>query len=150
MRKIDTIVVHCSASKDGVAQSRETLVAEHIARGFKTIGYHEVIEPDGSVVVGRPPEEVGAHVEGHNANSIGICMIGTKRFSQAQWNTLKLRVVYWQTKIPNVKVCGHRDFSPDLNHNGTVEPNEWIKLCPNFDVKTWLTDLYVPKKENLA
>jgi hypothetical protein len=30
-------------------------------------------------------------------------------------------------------VCGHRDLSPDLNGNGEIEPEEWIKQCPCFD-----------------
>ncbi|MBB4042257.1 hypothetical protein GGR06_000016 [Bacteroides reticulotermitis] len=32
-------------------------------------------------------------------------------------------------------MCGHRDLSPDLNRNGEVEPEEWIKACPCFDVQ---------------
>ena len=32
------------------------------------------------------------------------------------------------------KICGHRDLSPDLNHNGTIEPCEYIKQCPCFCV----------------
>ena len=31
-------------------------------------------------------------------------------------------------------MCGHRDLSPDLNGNGEIEPEEWIKQCPCFDV----------------
>jgi N-acetylmuramoyl-L-alanine amidase len=36
---------------------------------------------------------------------------------------------------PKARISGHRDFSPDLNHNGIVEPSEWIKQCPCFDAK---------------
>ena len=35
---------------------------------------------------------------------------------------------------PGCKVCGHRDLSPDLNGNGEIEPEEWVKQCPCFDV----------------
>jgi hypothetical protein len=37
---------------------------------------------------------------------------------------------------PYAKIQGHRDFSPDRNGNGTIEPEEWIKACPSFDAKT--------------
>jgi N-acetylmuramoyl-L-alanine amidase len=30
-------------------------------------------------------------------------------------------------------VVGHRDLSPDLDHDGVVEPHEWVKQCPCFD-----------------
>ena len=36
---------------------------------------------------------------------------------------------------PGCRVCGHRDLSPDLNGNGEIEPEEWIKACPCFEVK---------------
>lgn len=35
-------------------------------------------------------------------------------------------------------VIGHRDTSPDLNGNGRIDPQEYIKACPCFDVKKWL------------
>ena len=34
---------------------------------------------------------------------------------------------------PGSRLCGHRDLSPDLNGNGEIEPEEWIKECPCFD-----------------
>ena len=34
---------------------------------------------------------------------------------------------------PNARIVGHRDLSPDLNHNGVIEPHEWMKACPCFD-----------------
>ena len=39
-------------------------------------------------------------------------------------------------RFPVCKVCGHRDLSPDLNRNGKIEPHEWTKQCPCFDVAT--------------
>ena len=144
MRPIHAIVIHCSASKDGKALSREELVREHQARGFRTIGYHWVIEPDGTRVAGRPESEIGAHVEGHNADTIGVCMIGTKQFSRAAWASLAALVKRLQAAYPGVKARGHRDYSPDLDHDGKIEPCEWVKLCPNFDVASWISSGFVP------
>ena len=42
-----------------------------------------------------------------------------------------LRLVF-----PSLKqVIGHRDTSPDLNGDGIISPDEYIKSCPCFDVK---------------
>ena len=48
----------------------------HRERGWLKIGYHYVIKRDGTVETGRELEEVGAHAKGHNAISVGICMVG--------------------------------------------------------------------------
>lgn len=38
-------------------------------------------------------------------------------------------------KYPDAEILGHRDISPDKNHNGVVDPWERIKECPCFDAK---------------
>ena len=48
--------------------------------------------------------------------------------------TLRQLVGQLQEKFPGCRVCGHRDLSPDLNGNGEIEPEEWIKQCPCFEV----------------
>lgn len=164
-RTIKAIVIHCAATPNGDKRfNLEVLDKMHQQRGFKrapaniakyfpnthnslpSIGYHFVIELDGAVRPGRDVEEVGAHVSGSNANSIGICLIGTDKFTAAQWSALQGFVTNLQQKYPLAKVCGHRDFSPDLDGDGVIEPQEWIKLCPGFDVATWLKAGKVPSK----
>ena len=41
----------------------------------------------------------------------------------------------WVCVYPDSKICGHRDLSPDLDGDGEIEPNEWIKMCPCFNAK---------------
>lgn len=149
MRKIKYIVIHCSAGPDGVAKTREQLVKEHQARGFRTIGYHYIIEPSGAIIIGRGEDEDGAHVQGYNSNSIGICMLGTLKFTQSQWDSLATLVKALRNKYKGASVRGHRDFSPDANKDGILQSREWIKLCPNFDVTEWLIADYTPKKVNI-
>lgn len=43
MRKINYIVVHCSATREGCTLTSEVLEAEHRRRGFRTTGYHYYI-----------------------------------------------------------------------------------------------------------
>ena len=156
-RVINAIVVHCAATPNGDKRfTLETLDSMHKQRGFQrqpeniakyvsrtgntlgSIGYHFVIQIDGTVRVGRDVEEIGAHVSGSNAKSIGICMIGTDKFTQAQWAALAGLVRGLQGQYPGASVKGHRDYSPDLDGDGVIEPQEWIKLCPGFDVASWL------------
>jgi len=58
-------------------------------RGWRTIGYHIVINPDGEVEYGRPLNRQGAHVAGHNKNNIGICMVGTDAYTGRAWDSLR-------------------------------------------------------------
>jgi len=101
------------------------------------LGYHDVIDVDGTRERGRDDDELGAHVNGHNRNSLGICMAGTDKFTLEQWATLRNVVQERLKKYPGARVCGHRDLSPDTDGDGTVERHEWLKICPGFDVTTW-------------
>lgn len=165
-RTLDFIVIHCSASPNDKAFKAKDIDAWHKERGFKRgtqavrnynqelkyIGYHYVIERDGNIALGRHIEEVGAHVAGHNAKSIGICMIGMDEFTPEQWASLKQLIITLASKIygkptnsiksalgifklMDITICGHRDLSPDKDGDGEVEKHEWVKTCPNFSVK---------------
>ena len=111
---------------------------------LEAIGYHFVIYTNGVVVAGRAQEEVGAHVAGSNQKSIGLCMIGTDRFTPEQWESLASAVRLLRKRYPEARVVGHRDLSPDQNRNGVVESFEWLKTCPGFDVAAWLESGMTP------
>ena len=54
-------------------------------RGFDSIGYHWGVVEDGNgfcVKPGRPVHIAGAHARGRNAESIGICFEGNRRFER--------------------------------------------------------------------
>ncbi len=146
MRKINYLVVHCSATREGCALTPEALEAEHRRRGFRTTGYHYYIRRDGTTVLTRPLALVGAHVKGYNKHSIGICYEGgldargcpKDTRTPEQRTALRLLVAHLLKQFRTARVCGHRDLSPDLNGNGTVEPAEWLKACPCFEVSTEL------------
>jgi N-acetyl-anhydromuramyl-L-alanine amidase AmpD len=141
----DLIVFHCSATKPSQHIGRAQIEEWHVARGFSSIGYHFVITRAGDLELGRPLEEIGAHVEGYNGRSVGVCMVGglderggalqnaPNQFTAAQWATAKIVVAFLRRLYPEARVCGHRDLSPDKNHDGKIEPREWLKTCPGFD-----------------
>lgn len=143
MRMINLIVVHCSATKGDCTLSPEDLDLLHRCRGFNGTGYHYYIRKDGTVHLTRPIERIGAHAKGFNSNSIGICYEGglncrgrpADTRTQEQKTSLRLLVHQLQERFPGCQVCGHRDLSPDLNGNGKIEPEEWVKACPCFEVK---------------
>ena len=158
MRSINMIVVHCSATRADCALTTEDLETIHRRRGFRGIGYHYYIRRDGTVVNTRALELVGAHAKGHNAHSIGICYEGgldcrgrpADTRTPAQRATLRQLVGQLQEKFSGCRVCGHRDLSPDLNGNGEIEPEEWIKQCPCFEVAKEFKELeeFAIKTEN--
>lgn len=132
MRKINEIIIHCSATPEG----RETTVEEidrwHRERGFKCIGYHYVIYLDGSVHKGRDESMQGAHCVLHNACSIGVCYIGgcEKKGSKlipkdtrtpAQKEALIKLLKELKEKYPQATIHGHCEFVS--------------KECPCFDVQ---------------
>ena len=97
---------------------------------------------------GEPEDEVGAHVAGFNAYSIGVCYAGgldkngksKDTRTQAQKAALLRVVIGLIHKYPGAKVCGHRDLSPDKDKDGKVERHEWLKDCPCFDVTEWMIE----------
>ena len=134
MRKIDLIVIHCSATRANRTFTVEALEACHKARGFKTTGYHYYITKDGTIYPCRPEEMVGAHAKRYNAHSIGICYEGGLDASgnpadtrtEAQQRSLLELLKSLCKDYPHVEIVGHRDLP-------------WVKKsCPCFDVKKWL------------
>ena len=73
MRKIDDIIIHCTATAEGRDVSVADIRRWHKARGFVDVGYHYVVYLDGSVHEGRPLAQVGAHCRGHNAYAAKAC-----------------------------------------------------------------------------
>lgn len=188
-RQIDVIFIHCSATpsgrridqgtpgRPGYLNADQVINSWHAVRGFRrtaaararfnpflpSIGYHYVIDIDGTVLTGRHLDEAGAHAAGFNSHSVGICLVGgaerSARYTRAQWDELAklVRGLTERLQIPPQPArrvakqtppgyamvrgcCGHRDLSPDGNGNGHIEPFEWLKTCPGFDVEAWISN----------
>lgn len=128
MRIIDEIIIHCSATEAGKDFKAADIDRWHKAKGWKGIGYHFVIDIDGSVETGRPVEEIGAHTANHNATTIGICYIGGLRYGKAadtrtdaQKKSLRELVAVLRSCFPAIHmVSGHNQYAK--------------KACPCFDV----------------
>lgn len=137
----DFIVIHCSATRENQNYTFDQLCQDHIKRKFKGPGYHVYIRRDGKTHLGRSFHQPGAHVKGHNSNSIGVCYEGgldengkpKDTRTEAQMDALLNTILFLKTVFPKAIIKGHRDFSPDKNGDGIISPNEYIKECPCFD-----------------
>ena len=137
-RRIKDIVVHCSATRLGRDDHVNVDVIRewHLAREFNDVGYHFIIPRSGVLETGRNMNIAGAHVRGHNANSIGICLVGgydrdgsphvpvDVLYNANQLNTLDSLVRALVFKFGGVTILGHRDY-----HGVSKE-------CPCFDVRS--------------
>ena len=133
IRQIDKIIIHCAYTRPsqdiGVAEIRDWHVK---GNGWSDVGYHHVIRRNGEIEKGRQEATQGAHAVGHNATSIGVCLVGGRRedkdepdcnFTKAQWWSLMHLVQELTKRHPDAEVIGHRDVS--------------AKPCPCFDVRAW-------------
>jgi N-acetylmuramoyl-L-alanine amidase len=132
--EVKYLVVHCSATPPTMYVDAAVIDRWHRQKGWRGIGYHFVIKRNGAVENGRPLEMVGAHVEGYNAESIGICMAGgtdltgrpEDNFTPPQFKSLATMLDRLLILFPKARIVGHRDLNPK-------------KACPSFDVKAWWT-----------
>lgn len=76
MRKIDLIIIHCSATRADSDFSAQDVDTAHRYRGFSSWGYHYYIRKSGQVELMRQEDVPGAHARGYNANSLGVCYEG--------------------------------------------------------------------------
>lgn len=130
MRQINEIIIHCSATREGMPFTAADIDRWHKQIGWKGIGYHFVVRLDGTIEAGRPIDQEGAHCSGHNKTTIGVCYIGgcdeqgkakdTRTVEQrvALRSLVKSLCVVFQTIK---KVSGHNQYSN--------------KACPCFDVR---------------
>ena len=129
-RKIDKIILHCAATPEGRDVKTETIKSWHVkGNGWSDIGYHFVIELDGSVHNGRPMHRIGAHTKGHNATSIGICYVGgmdkdktpKDTRNEVQRAAMDKLISSLLEEYPGATIHGHNEFA--------------AKACPSFDVQ---------------
>lgn len=139
MRKIKRIFIHCTAGSQ--KQTVAGLRAEFKRKGWKNPGYHYVISPDGAITQLLDEQQVSNGVKGYNQTSINVAYIGgidsngkaIDNRTEAQKASLIKLLKELRGRYPKAQILGHRDISPDTNHNGKVDSWERIKECPCFD-----------------
>ena len=126
MRDIKYIVVHCSG-----ADQSQTIdsIKNHWSNvlGWKNVGYHYIIKPDGDIVKLADVSAVTNGVKGYNKECIHVCYIGGKindNRTKQQRTALIDILKKLKAKHPGAIIQGHRDF-PGVK-----------KSCPQFDAKS--------------
>jgi N-acetyl-anhydromuramyl-L-alanine amidase AmpD len=137
------IVVHCSASPNGKEFTIQDVKEWHLKRGFIDVGYHCVIGINGEIWHGRPLNVQGAHVEGENHNSIGICLIGTDKFKLRQLDALKYQL---DSLVQILDIQVYNIFT----HNYFPSAQKQGKTCPGFSVTQLLAWYLVGDKKALS
>lgn len=133
MRQINRYILHCSDSDRREDDDISVINEWHVARGFAGVGYHFFIKKDGTVQKGRRLELPGAHVQNHNADSIGICLSGRKEFTGKQFVALKGLIEELNGMLANnnngvlPQIYGHCEFDK-------------MKTCPNFNYRQFAKD----------
>ena len=133
MRTINKLIVHCTATPEFKDFDVEDVREWHVnGNGWSDIGYHYLIKLDGTVQEGRPINKIGAHVAGHNRDSIGIAYVGGMDKNMDEWidtrtdqqkDSLFNLLMDLKFGFPDAVVYGHNDFTDK-------------KVCPCFDAKT--------------
>lgn len=130
----DTIVIHCSATKPSMDIGAADISYWHRQKGWLAIGYHKVIRRNGEIEDGRPLNARGAHVQGHNDHTLGVCMVGgvndkgkpEDNFTEAQWHSLyRLLMTLVDDQTTITSILGHYNLD---SH----------KACPSFDVQEYM------------
>jgi len=127
------ILIHCTDSPNGKEYDISLIEKDHSARGFRTIGYHSVIQPSGELQKGRGFNEVGAHCPEANRDSIAICLVGADKFTGSQFAKLKYHldsIVMLYPIQPHDIFC-HNQFPSAIKQG---------KTCPNMlinDILGW-------------
>jgi len=136
MRDIKKIIIHCSATPNGRHETVQDIDRWHKERGWMGIGYHYVVTVNGVGEKGRQRELIGAHCKGHNKDSIGICLVGTDKFTRGQWLIIRGMIRQLEVEYKGCRIHGHNE----LNQN---------KTCPGFSVKDWLRGDKEPLENHL-
>jgi N-acetylmuramoyl-L-alanine amidase len=147
-RKIKRIVIHTTATPESWEVS-DLLDYFYKEKGWEHPGYHIVVERDGRRRDLLPPELIANGAKGYNRTSLHIAYLGgldennkaADTRTEEQKRTLAEVVRNFNYILRPVEIVGHRDLSPDVDGSGEVEPDEWIKVCPCFEVSEWLKTL---------
>lgn len=152
MRHIARIFVHCTASWQE-STTVESLRKEFKDKGWRAPGYHYVVFPDGNVKKLLEEGLVANGVKNYNSTAIHVAWVGgithktNSEIASCDNRTPEQMVALFdlltklKLKYKSAMILGHRDISPDLNHNGVIDPWERIKECPCFDAMVEYMDI---------
>ena len=151
MARLQYLVIHCTATPEGREVTSAAIRHWHTdpvskgGRGWKQVGYTDMIHLDGTVErlvknnedAQVDPWEITNGAKGYNAISRHVVYVGgvdannVKKArdtrTPAQKEALKRYVLDFHKRFPKVKIIGHCQVAN--------------KACPSFDVPKWLKEI---------
>ncbi|MDE6317963.1 MAG: N-acetylmuramoyl-L-alanine amidase [Muribaculaceae bacterium] len=149
MAQLKYLVIHCTATPEGRDVTPEDIRRWHTStvsaggRGWKQVGYTDLIRLDGTVErlvnnnedANVNPWEITNGAKGYNSVSRHIVYAGGCDKSNkpkdtrtaAQQKALIAYVKDFHRRFPNVRIIGHNEIA--------------AKACPSFDVQMWLKSI---------
>lgn len=140
MTELQYLIIHCSATPATMDVTADDIRSWHQQRGWKQVGYADLITRDGTLVNLVPYDE-NEYVESHeitngaigyNGKSRHVCLAGgvdengnpQDNFTLEQKTCLVDYIKRFIELHPDCKVIGHNEIS--------------AKACPSFDVQRFL------------
>lgn len=140
------VLHHAEASKCTV----QDIHSWHLSNGWSGIGYHYFIRKDGSIYKGRPDGAIGAHCQGSNTNTLGICFEGNymkETMPTAQYNAGIDLIKYLIGKYGNLPIYGHKEllatecpgfkFPLEDFKQLRIKAGIWLKGTSEGNTKKW-------------
>lgn len=149
--KTNEIILHCAATKEGIDYKAADIKKWHLNQGWSDIGYHYIIDLNGTVEKGREESLVGSHCINHNSNSVGVCYIGgcdvnnkpkdTRTNKQKESMYKLVDNLMWKYGLTIEQVHCHNEYAAKACPSFKIDQfrkefSEWLKkkdviLCPN-------------------
>lgn len=142
-----TIIVHDSHTPPEIGQAEEVSnwfpEAEDTAlhMGLLSLGYHYIIERDGTVKPGREVSKIGSHTPGFNMDSIGVCLVGGRNhegegednFPHSQRKALIRLYHKLMDRYGKLRIVGHSEIQKYRNKS--------LPPCPMLDMEMLREDI---------
>lgn len=131
----------------GAAAARDVQNTHMNGNGWADMGYHFLVDRDGTIYQGNPENLVGAHVARQNTGNLGIAMIGSfhqETLGEVQKQAVARLVRHLARKyniaINRTNIKGHKERLATICP-GNVDLNELVRLAANGPTCT-------PKQDN--
>lgn len=152
-KTLQLLVIHCTATQEGVEVSSDTIRKWHTSpkpkgRGWKQVGYSEMIHLDGTIEQLVPYDdnqkvdawEITNGATGVNSIARHIVYVGgidkkgkaKDTRTEAQKKSMEMYVKAHTTLQPQWKIAGHYHFAN--------------KACPSFNVESWCKSIGINDK----
>lgn len=151
MARLQRLVIHCTDTPAGREVSADDIRRWHTSpvkeggRGWKQVGYTDMIHLDGSIerLVANnedaivDPWEITNGAKGYNSTSRHIVYVGGRAVrgtapedtrTEAQKEAMRQYVLDFHRRFPDADIVGHNQLTT-------------AKACPSFDVPAWLKEI---------